>query len=180
MLLINYEILEEERNRISKKNHISEFADDLNTIMGQIQLIFNETVEGFVDKEIPYDGEFLLVWFILLNDVLIYLNVDCFVTIHLPDTNNIWFEFELKNGEVVVSKIRAEKQKHIQKFVENSPRKRNELIWSERISKNELYKTIIDSTGIFIRDIMSINEILSELSEFKELKNKYAKSKRLY
>ncbi|MCT4543791.1 MAG: hypothetical protein N4A63_09630 [Vallitalea sp.] len=179
MFLINYGILEDEKNRISRINQISEFEDDVNTIMGEIQLIFNNTVEGFVDVEIPYSGEFLIIWFKRLNDALINLNHGSFVTIKIPDSDNIWLEFEMKDDEVLVSQIKAKNQKYIRDFIEDSPRERSEFIWSERISKVELYETIIDSTSILIGDILSINELISEYCELKELEAKYMKSKGL-
>ncbi len=44
--------------------------------MGQIQLKCNEKEIGFVDTEIPYDGELLIVWFQELNEVLIQMKTE--------------------------------------------------------------------------------------------------------
>ncbi|TYQ14542.1 UNVERIFIED_CONTAM: hypothetical protein Cloal_0884 [Acetivibrio alkalicellulosi] len=177
MFSINYEILEEEKNRISEINHMREFEGDVNTIMGQIQLVFNKTIEGFVDNDIPSSSEFLITWFKLLNDVLIQLKAHSFVTINLPASDSIWLEFDLNNEEVVVSQIKAEKELYVKNFVVNSPKKRSELFWCEIISKDELYKTILNSTSNLIKDILSINKLISESKEFKELEDKYMKAK---
>lgn len=177
MFLINYEILEEERNRIMQLNNLMEFQLDMNNVMGQIELIFNNTKEGFIDKDIPFSGEFLITWFNRLNDVLIQLKESSFVEMELPDSDSIWFEFKLKNEEVLVSEIKAEKEMHIEKFIVNEPKKRIELFWQESISKDELFNTILDTTNNFMKDILAINELLAESKEFKELEGRYLKSK---
>lgn len=176
MFLINYGILDEEKNRILKLKNIKEFDSNISEIMGQIELIFNNSKEGFVDNDIPYSGEFLITWFNRLNSVLIQLKTDSFVAMELPDSDNIWLEFKVDNEKVLVSKTRAEKT-NIDKFVVNLPKRRKELFWCESISKDELVDTIIDTTGSFIKDILSINELLSESKEFKRLKDKYIKAK---
>ena len=124
MFAINYEILEEERNRIMQLNNLMEFQFDINNVMGQIELIFNTTKEGFIDKDIPFSGEFLITWFNRLNEVLIQLKEHSFVEMKLPDSDSIWFEFKLENEEVIVSEIKAEKEIHIEKFIVNEPKKR--------------------------------------------------------
>lgn len=177
MFIVNYVIHNEEIKRILQISNIQEFEDDVNTIMGQIQLIFNKVEEGFIDKDIPYEGEFLITWFKLLNDVLIQLKGTQFVAMNLPDRDNVWLEFNLKNEEVIVSKIKAEKEMHIKTFIVNSPKIREELFWCEIISKYELYKTVLESTRNFIKDILSINELLAESKEVKELEAKYIKAK---
>ena len=92
-------------------------------------------------------------------------------------TYSIWFEFKLKNEEVLVSEIKAEKEMHIEKFIVNEPKKRIELFWQESISKDELFNTILDTTNNFMKDILAINELLAESKEFKELEGRYLKSK---
>jgi hypothetical protein len=175
MFLINYEILEEEEDRISKLNNLLEFESDVNTVMGQIQLIFNNTEEGFVDKDIPYSGEFLITWFKRLNDVLIQLKEYAFVAMKLPDSDNIWLEFKLNNEEVLISEIKAEKEIHLENFIVNLPKKRSEFFWCESISKDELFNTILDTTKNFMKDVLAINQLLAESKEFKELEDKYNK-----
>ncbi|MDS0526632.1 hypothetical protein NNC19_13150 [Clostridium sp. SHJSY1] len=177
MFLINYEILEEEKKRISNLNNIVEFESDVNTVMGQIELIFNNTKEGFVDKDIPFSGEFLITWFKRLNDALSQLKASSFVTIKIPDSDRIWFEFKLVNEEVLISKVRAEKEIHIEKFILNLPKSRSEIFWCESISKDELYNTILCTTNNFMKDIWAINQLIVESKEFKELKDKYIKAK---
>lgn len=177
MFLINYEILEEEKNRILKFKNIMEFESDVNTIMGQIELIFNNRKEGFVDKDIPLSGEFLITWFKRLNDALIQLKISSFVAIEIPDSDSIWLEFKLDNEEVLISEIRAEKEMNIEKFIVNIPKKRRELFWCESISKDELFNTILNTTSNFIKDILAINELISELEEFNDLEDKYIKAR---
>lgn len=176
MFLINYGILDEEKNKILKLKNIKEFDSDISDIMGQIELIFNNSKEGFIDKDIPYSGEFLIAWFNRLNSVVIQLKIDTFAAMKLPDSDNVWLEFKVDNEKVLVSETRAEKT-NIDKFVVNLPKQRKELFWCESISKYELVDTIIDTTGSFIKDILSINELLSESKEFKRLEDKYIKAK---
>ena len=180
MFSINYEILEEEKNRILKLKDVMEFESDVNTIMGQIELIFNNRKEGFVDKDIPFSGEFLITWLKRLNDVLIQLKISQFVAMELPDSDSIWFEFQLDNEEVLISEIRSEKEIDIEEFIVNMPKKRREFFWCESISKEELFNTILNTTSNFIKDILEINELISESKEFKELEDKYIKAKKCF
>lgn len=177
MFLINYEIPDEEKNRILKLDNIIEFEEDVNDVMGQIQLTFNNTKEGFVDKNIPYNGEFLIAWFKRLNDAIIQLKDSSFVAIEQPDSDNIWLEFKLNNNEVLIRQIKAEKEININKFVVNLPKKRKVLFWCESILKDELFNTILVTTRKFMTDILGINQLLYESKEFKELKDKYIKAK---
>ena len=179
MFIINYKILNEEKNRIVKLNNIMEIEADENTVRGQIRLIFNNTKEGFVDKDIPFSGEFLIAWFKRLNDVLIQLKTSSFVAIKLPDSDSIWLEFKLNNQEVLISSIKAEKEMHVKEFVVNLPKRRSELFWCESISKDELFNTILDTTSNFMKDIFAINKLPTEAKEFRELKDKYMKAKEL-
>lgn len=179
MFSINYAILEEERNRLLGISNIEEFEADLNTVVGQFQLIFNKTEEGFVDKDIPYDGEFLIAWFTLLNDVLIQLKTRPFVAMNEP-ASDIWLEIDLKNEEVAVSKIKEEEEMDVNDFIVNIPKRRSKFFWCERISKDELYKTVLDSTRNFIKDVLSINELLSDSRDLKNLEDTYMKAKEVY
>jgi hypothetical protein len=178
MFQINYEVLEEEKNRITRLRNISELDNGVNTVVGQFQLVFNNNVDGFVDKDIPYDGEFLIIWFRLLNDVLMYLKMYKFATIYEPDTDDIWLEFNYNDSsnQIKVKQIRVEKQACVTSFIEKTPRDYNKVFWQDSIKKDEFYNTIIKSTGRFIEDILSINELMSELNEFKELEDRYIKS----
>lgn len=78
-----------------------------------LRVILNNTKEGFYHKDIPCGDELLLIWFTLLNDILILLKVHSFAAMHEPE-NDRWFEFYLENEEVVVSKIRAETEIHVE------------------------------------------------------------------
>ena len=73
MFCIEYEILDGEKNRLSSIKRIEEFESDFNTIVGQIHLVCNSEEIGFVDREIPYDGEFILTWLQRLNTVILGL-----------------------------------------------------------------------------------------------------------
>ena len=66
---------------------------------------------------------------------------------------------------------------HIEKFIVSLPKRRREFFWCESISKGELFNTILDTTNNFMKDILAINELLSESKEFKELEDKYIKVK---
>lgn len=179
MFQIKYEILDDEKKRISGIKNISEFENDFNTVVGQIQLMFNDRVEGFVDKEIPYDGELLITWFQLLNDAILYLKNYRFATIYKPDTDNIWLEFVLKDSSIEVTQIRAEEQKHVENLIENTPRKVSEVLWHESIRKDEFYSTILAETESLIKRILSVNELMSRSHELMKLEKKYLVSQEI-
>lgn len=172
MFKIYYEILDEEKSRISEIKHISEFENSINTVLGQIKLVFNESVEGFIDKEIPYCGEFLIMWFKLLNDSLLYLNLYGFATIKWIGSDSIWLEFKMEENTIVARKINAERQGQIENFIENTPRNSYEVLWQEDISRDEFYNTIIITSKRFLSDILSLNKIISQSQEYIELERK--------
>lgn len=176
MFKISYEILDNERFRISKINDINDFENDVNTIIGQIQLVFQEKVIGFVDKEIPYEGEFLIIWLTLLNESMLYLDTYGFATIYEPDTDDIWLEFEKNINQIRVSRIRAEKQEYVTSYIESIPKAEVEVFWSQYVSKNEFYDSILKVTALFIEDVLSINKLIAKSNQFKKLENSYFKA----
>ncbi|WP_379127247.1 hypothetical protein [Paenibacillus sp. sgz500958] len=172
MFQIEYEILDCEIKRISIVNDLYEFENDLNTIVGQIQLKFNGREEGFVDRDIPYEGEFLITWVQLLNEAIVYLKEYGFATIFKPDSDNIWFEFALHDNIVEVSKIRAEKQKLVPNMIEKVPHAQSEFFWSEFVTIEEFYETILTVSEKLLKHIGSINKLILDSRELIKLKEK--------
>ena len=177
MFKINWGILDEEKRRISQIKHIDEFENNLNTIVGQFRIDINNITEGFVDTDIPYDGEFIVTWLQLLNDAIQYISLYSFASIYEPDTDNVWMEFSLEKNIIQVSQIRAEQQKYVEKFIEKTPRKPIKYYWCDRILKNEFQSTVLCVTKDFIDYILELNEIMSQSKEIKLLEEKYYNAK---
>lgn len=175
MFCIEYEILEEEKARLS---NVKEF--ELDNIAGQMRLVFNDKEIGFVDKEIPYDGELLLTWFQKLNEVIIQLRASDFITMWLPDSTNIWLEFKSISKIILISKIRAEAENHIEKTITNVPKKREEIFWSESIEKENFLEEVFESTNKLIQESILLNRLLLESKELVELKNTYEEAKHIW
>lgn len=180
MFKISYEILDNERFRISKVNSINDFEMDVNTIVGQIQFLFQKNAIGFVDKEIPYEGEFLMTWLSLLNKAMLYLCTYGFATIYEPDTDDIWLEFEENANQIRVSRIIAEKQEYITSYIESTPKIKVGVFWNEDVSKDEFYGSILKITDLFIKDVLSINKLIAESNEFNKLESSYFKAIQKY
>lgn len=176
MFKISYEILDNERFRISKVNNINNFENDVNTIVGQIQLVFQENFIGFLDKEIPYEGEFLITWLRLLNESILYLDTHGFATMYEPDTDDIWLEFGENANQIRVSRIRAEKQEYVTSYIDSIPKNKVEVFWHEDVSKDEFYDSILKVTALFIEDVLSMNKLMAESNEFKNLESSYSKA----
>lgn len=179
MFCIEYEILEHEKNRLSSFKGIEEFESDFNTIVGQIHLVCNSEEIGFVDREIPYDGEFILTWLQRLNTVILELQSNTFVTMSIPDSANIWLEFKKMDKMILVTQIRAKAERHVQESVINIPQKREECCWTEHILIKEFNEKILMTTDRFIKEIVSINKLLLAAKEVIELENLYKKTKEL-
>lgn len=180
MFCIDYQILEEEKRRLSSIKNIKEFEMDFNNIEGQIQLTCNDKKIGFVNKEVSYAGELLITWFQKLNEVIIQLRTNEFVTMWIPDSADIWLEFLAIKKIIVVSQIKAETEMHIKKTVTNIPKTNTDFFWSENISREEFLSTVLGSTNEFLRDIISLNELLGETKEVMKLENSYQKATMMY
>ncbi len=169
MFKINYEILESERDRLKSINDFTIFEDDVSTIHGQIQISVTNKLIGFVDKDIPYEGELLTMWFQLLNEALYVLETNGFVTIYEPDSVDIWIEFQLITSDIYIRRIRAENSVGFSSLIDCKPKVNKEVFWSEKVNKMVVYKSIIESTNIFVEDILSLNGLLGELGDIKKL-----------
>ena len=173
MFCIEYQILDNEKKRLSNLKAIEEFESNFNTIVGQMQLVCNGEEIGFVDREIPYDGDFILTWLQRLNTVVIELQSNIFTAMSIPDSANIWLEFKKTDKIISVSEIRTKAEMHVQDFVTNIPQKREECFWTEHILIKEFIEEILMTTDRFIKEIVSINELLLTAKEVVELENLY-------
>ena len=182
MFQINYVILDEEKKRLSMVKSIKDFEEEIDTIMGQMELIFNKQTFGFIVEDLVDCDEFLLIWLELLNEVLIQLHSSPFVTMISFDDDNLWFEFECVGDLLRVNHIRTEdaRKEHITKNVTVIPYKRKECLWSEEISKEEFIREVLTVTDRFIKEVISINEIVVETREFRGINDRYQKAKQIW
>lgn len=169
MFFFEYEIFDEEKERLKKIKSDREFELDFNNIVGQIQLQINDKTIGFVDKEIPYDGELILTWLKHLNSIIVQLDSSNYVAMTIPDSANVWIEFEEMDGILQVTKMQAIKEANDQQVIVNTPKKRDLIFWSEYLPRIVFFDVILESTNKFIQDIASINKILLNTRAFKEL-----------
>lgn len=178
MFNVKYELLESELNRLSKVSNLEAFELEMNEIVGQIQLLVNDRVEGFVDKDIPYDGEFLSEWIYLLNESIQTLDVKGFVSISAPDSNNIRYELELNEDGLNVTKIRAVPKK-IMKHICDEPVEQGELFWKEKVTTEEFIEAVSNVTEDFLARIEEINSLLLELRILLRVKESFLRSKEI-
>lgn len=176
MFKVEYGILDEEKKRIAEVRNISEFEKDLNTVVGQIEIIFNDRQLGFVEMDVPYDGEYLITWFKWFNEVIFYLKNFGFATMYESDTDNFWLEFLLKDNIIEVREIKAD-DNNIKGYVHNTPLKAIEVEWNESIRRDEFYSAILDKTENLINTILSLNKLMAESQEVIDLQKKYFRSK---
>ena len=177
MFCIEYEILDDEKNRLISLKEIEEFESDFNTIVGQIHLKFDNEEIGFIDREIPYEGEFVLTWLQRLNTVIMQLQSNAFVTMSIPDSADIWLEFKKIDKMLLVTQIRAKAEEHVQEFVTNMPKTREECCWTEHILIKDFKEQILMTTDRFIKEIVSLNELLLTARGVIELGNLFQKAK---
>lgn len=179
MFCINYEIIEEEKKRLSNIKEF-EIESELEPVEAQIHLIFNNEEIGFIDKEIPYDGELIIMWLEELNEVIIQLKTNKFATMWIPDSADIWLEFKMIDEIILVNQIRVKKEVHVEKIVDNMPKKQEELFWSESISREEFFRGIFVTTSRFIQDISLLNELLLKSKRIIKLENTLKKAKQIW
>ena len=177
MFCIEYEILDSEKNRLSSIKKIEEFEADFNTIVGQMHLVCNHEEIGFVDRDIPYEGEFVLTWLQRLNAVIMELQSNNFVTMSIPDSANIWLEFKKIDKMILVTQIRAKAERYVQESVIIIPKMREECCWTEHILIKEFNEKILMTTDKFIKEIVSINELLLAAREVIDLCKLFQKAK---
>ncbi len=64
----------------------------------------------------------------------------------MPETDSIWLEFQMKIKFIEVSKVSAKKQNSVHNFVETKPVNRVELLWKQKITKEDFFKEIFNKT----------------------------------
>ncbi|WP_432663380.1 hypothetical protein R9X47_22715 [Wukongibacter baidiensis] len=169
MFYINYLVLDDEKERLSSIKDFRDFENDMDTVVGQIQLSFTNNSIGFVDIDIPYDGEFIVTWLRLLNEAIIYIEKYNFATIYEPDTNNLWLEFYSYNERIKVTRTRVEHQKIVPSHIEKSPQNHIETLWNDNVSKRVFYDVILKVTSEFINEIKSLNPIVVNSRNLRKL-----------
>lgn len=179
MFCINYEILENEKKSLSKIKSIEEFETNFGIIEGQIQLVCNDKEVGFVDKNIPYDGELLFTWFQKLNEVLVMLENNKSVMMWIPDSADLWIEFKKENARVTLSKVRVQSEGCVVKVITGLSKK-EELFWEESILVEELVEGIFTATSQFMQELHSLNPLLGKIEEVVKLEKVFEKAKQIW
>lgn len=169
MIKITYEILGSERERLKSINDVTLFEEEMSAIHGQFQMSVTNKLIGFVDKDIPYEGELLTTWFQLLNKALYVLETNGFVTIYEPDSLGIWIEFQLISSDILMRRIKAENNVGFSNLISCQPIVNSEVLWSEEVNKMETYNAIIEATDNYIKDVLSLNRMMTDLGEIKKL-----------
>lgn len=175
MFRVEYAILSNEKKRLKQVEKITFFEEDLDEIEGQIYIACNENEIGFVDESIPYEGEFLVTWLWRLNSGILHLDNNGYFAMLIPDSADVWLEFELMNKVVRVSKIKTVKR--YKDTTMTKPIESTKIFWSENIVKIELIQEILKKTEAFIQEVYSINKLLVESTEIKRLINTFQMAK---
>lgn len=165
MFDIKYLILEDEKERILSISDINEFENSIDTVVGQVEITFAEHKIGFVHYDVPYDGEFIVLWLMRLNEAAIYLQKYGFATICKPSSDTMWIEFNVIENEIFVSLIRTKPKKLLFSSIEKTPNIEAELLWSDKIKKDEFYCVIQNVTLKFLKEIKSLNELTYQLRD---------------
>lgn len=179
MFTINYEISQEQKEALSKIEDITIFERDFSTIMGQIEFIFNDKSIGFIAREVPEAEDYLLIWMQRLTQGLVALIAGQFMAVQFPQTNEFWLEFEVNKNDVIVREVSVVEDRE-SSVVVRQPKVRKEIFWEETISKNNLVITLLHTTENIMKDIMKINKILCQASEFIRLEDKYREAKKYF
>lgn len=59
MFTLDYIIDQEQKDELKKVASLDKFIDEVEDIVGKIQLVFNNRVEGIIDEDIPNIQELL-------------------------------------------------------------------------------------------------------------------------
>lgn len=177
MFSIKYLLLTEEITRLTNINNLEEFIMDFDTIEGQVELTFNNTIEGFVDQDIPYDGELIISWFKRFNEVILLLNTSNYVIMKIPDSNRIWLKFQEDENILTVSKIKIIEQQSICNLVRVEPISEIATFWEETINKKQFQSEVVRASKELLDTIIAINNILVDSSEYIELKRLYEEAR---
>ncbi len=169
MFLIEYDISDKEKERMRRINSIQEFEEQLDDIEGQISIECNKENIGFVNKDISYDGELLVTWFRQLNRVILYLRNNTYVAMIIPDSEDVWIEFEVVKNNLQIREVRAAKKHN--EYIEITPLKKEKIFWSEDVGRKEVFHAIMQSTNRFIQEICLINKSLAESKNISTLRN---------
>lgn len=167
MFRLEYAILDNEKNRLKQVKKLSVFEKELDEVEGQIYVRINENEIGFVDKSIPYDGEYLIRWLYLLNTGIIQLGNTGYFAMLVPDSADVWLEFKLMNKNICISKMQTTRE--YKGFTTKIPIESIKTFWAEDIDKMELFQEVLKKTKEFIQEIYSINKILLKSKNMKRL-----------
>lgn len=175
MFKVEYAILSNEKRRLKHIENIVLFEEQLDEIEGQIYIACNENEIGFVDESIPYEGEFLVTWLWRLNSGILHLDSNRYFAMLIPDSADVWLEFELINKAVRVSKIQTVKE--YKDTIMTKPIETTKFFWTENIDKIELFQEVLKKTEVFIQEVYSINKLLVESRKIKMLINTFQRAK---
>lgn len=171
MFTIRHKILNQTIEEIEELS-LDEFRDEFDEdIEGQIQINFDGKTIGYVNDEIPFAEEWLILWLTKLNKAINILNKFNYVAFYIPDTDNIWIELKVNDNFIDVRKVKL-KLKNIDKLLVEKPIDEFEKYdWDgTTINKNEFIDNILQDSKILIDEISKINYKLMEAESIKNLK----------
>lgn len=173
MFSIRYKITDEDLAYCRYAKSSKEFDDRKDWIYGQFLMKANNNEIGFIHNELEYDGENLTVWFMNLNNVILKICNDRYVTIPISDWADSWIEFyRINDYSLMLSEIEA----HVintNECVISGEFSDKIVIWSENISLEHFVKMTLKTTKIFLEEVNYINSILSETRGILRLRELY-------
>ena len=145
-----------------KEVDLKEFNNEWNGIYGYFEIcVNNHTICYFPNRElliVEEGNEDILYWLYKLLEGISFLNSYNVYEIQLLSLNSV--------------KIVLKKSKKIKFSLVNS--NTDEIIWSEKISMEELYKGVRSSVSKFIEEVQSINALLLNANIVNDLVEKYS------
>lgn len=176
MFALDYIIDQEQKDELKKVASFDKFIDEVEDIVGRIQLVFNNRVEGILDEDIPNIQELLTIWFRRLNEVAIYCNNNSYAAMKIPESFDVWLEFTLTDEVIHVKEVRVVQEK-TENFVVNNLIEIQEVLWEEVIEAQAFYQCIFTKTKQFLVEVQLINPILMKSTEIMAIEALYIQAK---
>jgi hypothetical protein len=102
---INWLVLEEEIKRLRDCELMS--FNRCGIVEGQFEIVFEKIRFGYVNKDIPFGNELILLWFKILNKAIIELNHNRYAIFIVPDTP-YWLEMDMRDDKIFITKLESE------------------------------------------------------------------------
>ncbi|WP_310604461.1 hypothetical protein [Anaerosporobacter sp.] len=127
-------------------------------IEGQIEISFNEKIQGGVLQEATFLNEYIDDWFNLLNQVAVELKEKDYVAFSVPETSGLWIEFKCEKDVLIISKFTSNQGITGAESVVIKEVEKKEFFWKDEVIKKEdFFEEIHKKTSEFINEIFEIN-----------------------